>query len=369
MDALVRRATVADTVADVFAAASGMLRRLVPHDAAAWLLTDPATGLPTAPALIDGVSATAEQCSAHWRHEFVDQDVNLFRHLAHAGTPAAALRLSIPDPHRSARYRRFLRPQEFIDELRAVLRVGDTPWGTVTLWRRTGGQPFSRAETGVLASLSTPLGCVLRDRARAHSAAAPTTDRQSRPGLLLFDARGQLASADEQAADWLDELPADDGMATHLGLRVPIWLLLTVVRARDSLAEGGDGTVTSRVRSRDGRWIVCHASTTSTARGEAAHTAVVLEWANPARIAAILVEAYGLTPREQEITRLIARGLGTKAIAGTLHLSPFTVKDHVKAILGKVGVANRGELVATLFADLYEPDYLSGVVAHGERQG
>jgi hypothetical protein len=31
-----------------------------------------------------------------------------------------------------------VQPLGFHDELRAVLRVGDTPWGALTLWRRPG---------------------------------------------------------------------------------------------------------------------------------------------------------------------------------------------------------------------------------------
>jgi DNA-binding CsgD family transcriptional regulator len=49
------------------------------------------------------------------------------------------------------------------------------------------------------------------------------------------------------------------------------------------------------------------------------------------------------------VTRLVARGLPTDAIAARLHLSPWTVQDHLKAIFEKVGVATRGELVARVY--------------------
>jgi DNA-binding CsgD family transcriptional regulator len=59
------------------------------------------------------------------------------------------------------------------------------------------------------------------------------------------------------------------------------------------------------------------------------------------------------------VSRLVARGLLTDAIARELHLSPWTVQDHLKAIFGKVGVSGRGELVARPYlAD--EPADLTG---------
>jgi DNA-binding NarL/FixJ family response regulator len=74
-----------------------------------------------------------------------------------------------------------------------------------------------------------------------------------------------------------------------------------------------------------------------------------------APVAPIIVQAYELSPREQEITELISQGFGTAEIAGRLHLSAHTVRDYVKAIFEKVGVSSRGELVAKLFAEHYAP--------------
>src|SRR5690606_14707100 len=140
-------------------------------DAAAWLMTDPATGLPTAPSRIEGFVASAEICTEHWRREFIDEDVNRFRDLARAELPAAALREVAIDPLRSPRFRRFVQPHGFTDELRAVLRVGDAPWATVTLWRRQEDAPFTRAEADLIAGLSAPLGEALRRRVRAEATA------------------------------------------------------------------------------------------------------------------------------------------------------------------------------------------------------
>ena len=98
-----------------------------------------------------------------------------------------------------------------------------------------------------------------------------------------------------------------------------------------------------------------HASCLRTPNGEPGPVAVVVEPAKSAQIAPIIVEAYCLTPREQQITQVVARGLSNPEIAEGLHLSTHTVRDHLKAVFGKVGVGSRGELVAKLFAEHYRP--------------
>ena len=356
---LVLRVQRANDPVAVFAEASRRLRRLVPFDAAVWLATDPVTGLPTAPTLEDNLELDggSEQCSALWRREFLVADVNLYRDIARAEVPAAGLRAKVADPRHSARFREFLEPLGFADKLRAVLRVGDSPWGAINLFRRTGQPPFTRQETELVASLSAPLGEALRVRARPAEAFGGLVP-DGRPGLLLFDRDGELTSANQEARAWLGELPHDQNLPSDLGVGVPMWLLGTVFAALAVARGGGDGTARSRVRTRRGTWLVCHASLLCDANDVLTGVAVVIEPATAAEIAPIIVQAYELTEREQHITRLIARGAGTAEIAGELFLSTHTVRDHVKAIFAKVGVSSRGELVAKLFADHYEPAHL-----------
>jgi two-component system, NarL family, response regulator LiaR len=55
-----------------------------------------------------------------------------------------------------------------------------------------------------------------------------------------------------------------------------------------------------------------------------------------------------LTPREVEVLRLVARGLGNQQIADELSLSEATVRTHVSTILGKLHLASRTQ--AALYA-------------------
>jgi DNA-binding NarL/FixJ family response regulator len=48
-----------------------------------------------------------------------------------------------------------------------------------------------------------------------------------------------------------------------------------------------------------------------------------------------------LTARELEVLGLIVRGMGNKQIASELHIAEYTVKNHVKNVLSKLGVDDR----------------------------
>ena len=66
----------------------------------------------------------------------------------------------------------------------------------------------------------------------------------------------------------------------------------------------------------------------------------------PMKEARIADESYGtLTPREQEIMRLLAEGLSTKEVAEKLFISPKTVENHRANIMKKLGLHSTIELI------------------------
>ncbi|WP_286786454.1 MULTISPECIES: response regulator [Pseudomonas] len=54
----------------------------------------------------------------------------------------------------------------------------------------------------------------------------------------------------------------------------------------------------------------------------------------------------GLTPRQQEVLRLLTAGLSNKEIARELDISPFTARLHVSSLLQSLGVASRSAAAA-----------------------
>ena len=58
-----------------------------------------------------------------------------------------------------------------------------------------------------------------------------------------------------------------------------------------------------------------------------------------------------LSPREQEIARMVAKGYPNKTIAAVLEISSWTVCTHLRRIFAKLSVGSRAAMVARLMED------------------
>jgi DNA-binding CsgD family transcriptional regulator len=109
----------------------------------------------------------------------------------------------------------------------------------------------------------------------------------------------------------------------------------------------------ARVLSDSGTWIVIHGATLV---GEGStRVAVIVEPAHPARITPLLMSAYGLTEREQEVTRRVLQDDSTAQIADRLEVPPHTNKELLKNVCVKAGVRSRRDLVGKVFFSHHEP--------------
>jgi DNA-binding CsgD family transcriptional regulator len=122
-------------------------------------------------------------------------------------------------------------------------------------------------------------------------------------------------------------------------------VLVDVPQSIDHGTARPDASPTLQVRTKSGGWLLVHGTHLHGAADDQ-QIAVIIEPAHPGSNAPLILSSLGLTARESEIALLVLRGMSTKAIAAQLHLSAYTVKDHLKSIFDKTGVRSRRDLVA-----------------------
>jgi DNA-binding CsgD family transcriptional regulator len=317
--------------------------RVVPTDGYFLAATDPETSLAIGTGLVRELPA--DQCQSHWDYEFLVPDYLKFADIARSGRRVADIHDATGGrPERSPRFKQYRDATGFNSEVRLTFTVGTAPWGLGQLNRLSGR--FSDREKDWLERASASIAHGLRRAMVSEPAAAPVQGRG--PGVLLLSDTGHVLSATPEATEWLGDLAPELLMSDVGHVRLPFHAHGFATRVR-AAHEDGEAQIRSRLRTRSGVWLLMHGAVLEGTE----HVALIIEPAKSSDVAPLIVEAYGLTSRELDVTRAIARGLGTHEIAAELYLSPHTVRDHVKALFEKVAVSSRGELVHRVFAEHY----------------
>ncbi|MGH2895974.1 MAG: helix-turn-helix transcriptional regulator [Solirubrobacteraceae bacterium] len=283
--------------------------------------------------------------------EYYDEDFNKMADVARSERRVATLHdATAGDVRRSARYRLSMEPLGGEQEAIAGLctRSGEI-WGALALYREPGQRLFDATELAFMREISMHLAEGARRGLLVGEASDP--EGPEAPGLLVLDDGWEIESLTPGVESWLAELP---GGWEETG-KLPAAVLAVAGRAlRTAEHPSSPGEIAfARVLSRSGRWIVLHG--TSLVSDGRRRVAVIVEPAHPARITPLLMAAYGLTEREQEVTRLVLQGDSTSQIAERLSLSPHTVQEHLKNVFEKTGVRSRRDLVGKVFFSHYEP--------------
>ena len=319
--------------------AAGVLAPAVPHWLSpCWYTLDPASLLMTSHFSPD----VPELPRASLEHEYLADDVNHLVDVARSARGLSTLHEATGgEPSRSPRWHANMElggDQELI----AALRTPDgVTWGAVGLYRQPGAPLFSEDEQELVRRAAPALAEGARRAlllGEARDAEGPEA-----PGLLVLDRRGEVVSSTPGVERWVDDL----GGCWEAG-RLPAAVLAVGVQA---LRPGGPAT--SRALAASGTWLLLHGSRMAGAGAGCA--AVIVQPAHPARIVPLLMDAYGLTPREQEVTTLVLQGASTAELAERLVVSPYTVQEHLKSIFEKTGVRSRRDLVGKVFFGFYEP--------------
>lgn len=329
------------------------LRRFVPFDGAGWFGIDPSTLLANCPIRVENIEQG--HCESYWERECKVDDVLLFRDLARAPVPVGTLYAATGNrPELSPRYREYLAPQNFDDELRATFRIGGKSWGAIDLYRQRGRNRFDEKDVALVSRIGSAIAGALRGLATQERSREATPPPEG-IGTALFDHSGGLLSFDEQADRWFTEIGGPQWMERRPPSMSGVWAV--VFRAANVHIGRDRGPSTVRLRTKDRHWVTVSASVLRSVGNAAGPGPVALSVSRSLGwdIAPLLADAFGLTPREQEICEATARGLSNQEIAAEVGLSAHTVRDHLKAVFAKMGVTSRGELVARMFSDLYEP--------------
>lgn len=329
-------------------AASDVLRRAVPFDRCCWHTVDPGT------VLLTGSVNRGVACSGLWlaEHEYVVEDVNKWWFLARSGRRAGATSLATHgDLSRSARHRSH-EAYGIGDELRGSFVADGSYWGAAGFLRDSDRPWFTEEDVAFLASLSGVVASGLRAALVRRAVSAEVPLAPDEPGVVVFDEAGRTEFVSPAAEGLIAQIVEEPGHRAAAESPV-VQAVAARVRARTA---GGDPlrlAARSRVQTRTGSWLLLYG--TPLAGGGDGRTAVVIQPAAGSEVAPLVALAYGLTERECQVVRLCMEGRSTQQMATTLHVSPYTVQDHLKSIFAKTGVRSRNELVGQIFLEHYLP--------------
>ena len=308
------------------------IRRLVPHDAYAWLLTDPVTGVGCDP--LAEVPFFAELPRAV-KLKYVTA-ANRWTHLVEAGEAVGLL--SEGDPSRSPMWSQVLSRYGIGDAASVVFADRFGIWGWLDLWR---SEPFTAKEASYLSRLAIPITQALRARQAATLDAPSPPDRRLGPVVMVHDDELRIESQTPASEEWLRLLlppVAGENVVPAAAYNVAAQLI-----AHEAKVDANRPM--ARVHLSDGVWVTLRAArlTSSNSGGS---IAVTIEESSAIERIEVFARAFGLTRRETELLELLPGVVDGADLARRLYISEYTVQDHFKSIFAKTGAPNRQTLLA-----------------------
>jgi DNA-binding NarL/FixJ family response regulator len=312
------------------------LRRLVPFDAYAWVLTDPETCVGSSP-LADVPDLPELPRLIRLRYLTA-----LNRWTTLVGPVARLSAATGGELGRSLLWRELLGRYDVSDVASVVFRDRHGCWAFLELWR-TGGRSFDDREAQLLGELAGPVTEALRRSVARTFGTAPAREPPIRPLVLLLSADLSVVRQTSGVTDALRMLvPRDDD-------RPPIPAGAYNVAAQLLAVEAGvdDHPATARVHLTGGRWLALRAARLEDdAPPLLRDIAVTIDDATPAERTTLFARATGLTAREQQLLGLLTAGCDTREVGERMYLSPHTVQDHLKSVFAKTGTHSRRTLLA-----------------------
>lgn len=326
------------------------LRPLLPFDLCCFDTVDPSTGLVTT-TVQEGVTSRQIE-RTYLERVYFEDSLPDFRSMLQHSVPVACLSERTGGRLEQAlRHQLLYKPLGLGDEIRAVFKSRQQMWGTLVMSRDRSDPFYTERHKMLLKRLAPHLGEGLRAATlRTLAIRPPTEDGSDVPGLIIYHPKGHVEHYTAAAERWLAELGAlRPGWLRESVPPVVVHMAGAVRRALAIHTEAEEAAVPQfSVVGRSGRAITVMGHLMQSDDG-VGRIGVIFEPASTRELIRFRTAAFGLSPREQSIVHLVARGASTQQIADQLRISPHTVQEHLTNIFDKVGVRSRREVVKQIF--------------------
>ncbi len=324
---------VASDIPSLFASLRVTLDRNIEYEGCSWFTFDPTTGLPTSHTPFR--SLPIEDSARFLEHESTDDDVSRFvtlgRDRPHVSLLSDATGGKLDT---SARYRDFLQPNGFEHELRVAFVRDGLCWGGVALYRKDDAPDFIKPELKALVGVVEFLGAAI-ERGHLTGVLNREDDGTRAPGIIVLGPANRVDLISPPAEVWLTGLGVELGDAWSTVLPGEVYAIASHAR-RTGAGHFDAGPAVARAKTASGDHVDLHAALLE---GEPhGPVAVIVEPVRSPGVAEPIAAAYGLSPEEGAVLSLVLRDRPT---------------DESAPVLAKIGVADRHQAVARVYADHY----------------
>lgn len=305
-------------------------------------------------------------------YEYGYDDFVSYERMIESGVTVSILRLAIKGE--SDRYTEVLEPAGFSDEARVVLMSNGQCWGFLTLFKKSASHApyFQESDEQLLAEVAPIMGGALKQY-HHYIIDEPIIARGATKGIIVLSDQLEVLSMNDRGKELLGLLQQhervgvelsspnqlqpstpkhvnentramDKSSISELTLPKPVQAL-----ALKLLAQMIDESYTLLVPVPLVGYITVSATRLFTTMKQT-QLAIYIDSASANEMLAYLMDAYRLTPREQEIIHHLMKGSSSKEIATQLSISSYTVSDHLKSIYTKLEVSSRNEVIWKLFS-------------------
>ena len=312
-----------------------VIRRFVPFDSYAFLLTDPATTVGCSPVAEVPDFATLPHLI---RLKYLTA-VNRWTGLPPSGC-ATLQQATAGRPEQSLLWREHLAGLGIVDVASVVFADRFGCWGFLDPWRCESR--FANDEIAALVGARPIITSQLREIQAAGFTVAGIEGHRG-PGALVLSPALTVRAPTPQTQAWLAALvPTTSG-----GDPVPASAYNVAAQLLAREAGVDSHPAQARVHLGGGTWLTLRADRVAGCEPVAARDIfVTMEASSSTERRDIFSRAYGLTGREDELLRHIAEGVDTRTMARLMSITEHTVQDHLKSVFIKTSTSSRRELLA-----------------------